>query len=330
VHPDYGPNFSYDLWASCRGTNIGAALRAANNALVDPRTTRTNGSVWIMVLLSDGAAGASDPVYNTDDGTVLEPENGAYIYDTVNLQRVKYGGLGVCPAGTSPAANAELTDFGETPIAFPFCSDEVPETRHFCFDPTLAPRIINGESVNMYVDLGDDGCNDPVYYDVDDYARDWADWVGLAEPPYTGNIQRNAAQLPTIFTIGFGLNFNGGTVKCKQGLIAPDDIADCLGEELLRYIADVGDNFRIDSDFQQALLSNDGNPTIGSMSNADFGVRGECEEDLDSPATHTYAELINPTDAKVSCGNYYNAPSASELNRVFDDIASRMFTRLSS
>jgi hypothetical protein len=31
----------------------------------------------------------------------------------------------------------------------------------------------------------------------------------------------------------------------------------------------------------------------------------------------------------VSCGNYFNAPGQTELAEVFNEIASRMFTRLS-
>ncbi len=152
-------------------------------------------------------------------------------------------------------------------------------------------------------------------------------------PGAQGNTARNSSQLPTIFTIGFGLNFAGNTQSCKtantdDGTIQNTDIGDCLGEELLRYIADVGDNFRVDTDYEQALMTNK-SPVIGSMTDADFGSRGECEKDLDNPAGHTFNDLIHPLPAGQSCGNYYNAPDSEELNRVFDDIASRMFTRLS-
>ena len=329
----YSPRYSYDLRASCRGGNIGAALREGSNALVDPFTTRTNGSVWVMVLLSDGASGASDPVFDTSlsGGPGTEPADLYYPYNSDTF-RVTYGGLGLCPAG-SPGSPTELTQFGETPYEFPFCSDELPETRHFCFDPNKR-RNVNGETVNLYVDLGENCDRD--LYDVDDYAHDWADWIGLSEPPgLTGTSQRNMTQLPTIFTIGFGLNFAyGNTENCKQGDIrssaAGSDAADCLGEELLRYIADVGDNFRIDSDYQQALLENSAG-IIGSMTDDDFGPRGECEEELAgglSPTAAGFNNLIDPKPAGASCGNYYNAPTTTELGRVFDDIASRMFTRL--
>jgi hypothetical protein len=65
------------------------------------------------------------------------------------------------------------------------------------------------------------------------------------------------------------------------------------------------------------------------MTNDDFGPRGECEEDNDNPAgAGTMNELVDPIPAGEDCGNYFNAPTSTELNRVFDEIASRMFTRL--
>jgi hypothetical protein len=327
--PGYGPGASYDLWASCRGTNVGAALREASNALLDPATTRTNGAVWVMVMLGDGAAGGSDPVFDSGRGLVTEPDDLNYPY-TRDDYRVTYGGLGLCPPGT-PSRRSELTQFDENPYVFPFCSDEIPEERHFCFDPNI-DATIGGERVKLYVDLARCPGNDRYFYDVDDYARDWADWIGLAEPPgISGTTQRNVTQLPTIFTIGFGLNFRDGTTRCTQGSINNGDVGDCLGEELLRYIADVGDNFRIDSDYQQALITNRAG-IIGALTNDDFGPRGECEESLapgvGAADVMNFRDLIAPKVAGVSCGNYYNAPSGDELNRVFDEIASRMFTRL--
>lgn len=334
IPPAYSAAFySYDMWASCRGTNIGAALREGSNALLDQRTTRTDGSVWVMVLLSDGAAAGSDPVF--DGGQPTAPENLNYPYIEPRIP-VTYGGLGVCPYGTS-LATSELVDYtdpkdsvGFAP-SFPFCSDEIPETRHFCFDPS--PDPVTGEQ--NYVDLSRGGCNWQEY-DVDDYARDWADWIGLAEPPNAGSSaeQRSISQLPTIFTIGFGLNFQYGTTRCTAGDIrvnasSPNlnDIGDCLGEELLRYIADVGDNFQIDSDYQQDYLD-DGFLNL-SISDDDWGDRGPCEDFNINPSSVGSAnDLIAPLPAGENCGNYYNAPGGQQLEDVFDDIASRMFTRL--
>lgn len=322
----FTPYISYDRWTSCSGTNVGAALRTGSMALTDPDTRRVEGAVWVMVMLGDGAAGGSDPVF--DGGLPTAPSRLDYPYaDPPDRERVKYGGLGLCPTGR-PSAPGEVVDMTETVPTFPFCSDEVPETRHFCFDPT---RTL-ADGTLSYVDLE----NTPecrFEYDVDDYARDWADWIGLAEiPGYLpggGVTQRSQQQLPTIFTIGFGLNFNGGTTQCRAGSVHPSDIGDCLGEELLRYIADVGDNFRIDSDFQQDLL--DDNLANYSLDANEWGARGECEEDADPTAFNagdSIYEIIKPSPAGQSCGNYYNAPGGAELEAVFDEIASRMFTRL--
>jgi hypothetical protein len=429
---------SYELWSSCRNTNIGAALRTGSNALLDPSTTRRTGTVWVMVLLGDGAAGGSDPVRQDGrplrDGSFVMPGGGnseISVYadkgtdksnweswgccelsppfppDTPFTQNIRYGTndpgmrtqygvFGVCPPGT-PGARTSLTRvYGDGDVAyFPFCSDIEPHTRHFCQpldkdEETVSPECPDGAPVdtelgdllpasewsygfapgakdrsyicnpsavpagienreaailewnirrgNVYdVDIGDwpnneaaetaDTC-DP-YYDVDDYARDWADYIGLSK----GGLEQ---QLPIIFTIGFGLNFeigsNGlppddpGYVPGSQGQNVPD----YLGEELLRYIADVGDNNLIDTDYQQDYLEDD--KTWGVTAITDFGPRGPCEQDLEpmeAPPGYTLPlPVYAPLPARQSCGNYYNAPSEAQLQLVFDDIASRMFTRL--
>lgn len=357
------PFNSYELWGSCRVSNIGAALREANNALTDPATSRREGTVWVMILLGDGAAGASDPARRL--GAVARTPNPYALVSTYNENTVpitpqiygtrgEYGAFGVCPYGR-PSQLAELTDtLGEDPIVFPYCSDELPETRHFCYpqvravdggdssvgDPNFGEGFgpgardrnydynqsaeWNADRGNMYdLDVGDypNVLNCDLYYDVDDYARDWADFVGRIQSD--GNTLGDGSNLPIIFTIGFGLNFNVGRVGDTPGT-CEDNIPDCLGEELLRYIADVGDNFRIDIDYQQDWLDN------GLLDNSllpeDYGPPGVCEPpgggyDPDS------GEIIFLTPTQ-SCGNYFNAPDAAELQIIFDEIASRMFTRL--
>ncbi len=315
---------SYDLYASCGGGNIGAALREANDALLRQRTRRTEGAVWIMVMISDGAAGVSDPVRNGGN-TIPDPID--YPYTREGFQ-VTYGGFGLCPAGTGPSSGAmdrpDLGDIGESPRSFPFCSDELPETRHFCFDP--AEVTPNEMDVASFA-----GCE--YNYDVDDYARDWADFVtGIRD--INADASAGLSQLPTIFTIGFGFNFDYGTIQCKNpawgtGIqfganVGQSDLDDCLGEELLRYVADVGDNFTLDSDYQQVHRNGGPYPTDG-----DYGVRGPCELDvIGDRSTMTMQELVQPVQAGLSCGNYFNAPDEEQLDEVFDEIASRMFTRL--
>lgn len=318
---------SYDLWASCGGGNIGAALRDANDALLRQRTRRTEGAVWVMVMISDGAAGVSDPVKNGGGHVIPDPID--YPYTRQGFQ-VTYGGFGVCPAGDYPGSGGspdkpDLVDLTEGNSAFPFCTDELPETRHFCFDPVVTtPNDLDVASFP----------NCEKVYDADDYARDWADFVtGIRN--INQESQAGLSQLPTIFTIGFGFNFDAGvasgrprTTECSRGNITRvnalvSDLDDCLGEELLRYIADVGDNFTIDTDYQQAYRNGNLYTDV-----ADYGPRGPCEQDLDPASATSIEDLVLPLRAGDSCGNYFNAPDETQLDDVFDEIASRMFTRL--
>jgi hypothetical protein len=318
--------YTYELYASCSGSNVGSALRTANNALLDPKTVRTNGSVWVMVMLGDGAAAASDPVYR--NGSKLKIPQ-PYVNPPVPGD---YGSFGLCPYGT-PANRTGFTRDWTQPPTFPFCSDPDPATRHFCFDPNK--KEADG---SIYIDLNTDAPNCENYYDVDDYARDWADYIGLSDPePWiTGTLAaRNNLQLPTIFTIGFGLPFKNGTVQCKgAGNLDPDN---CLGEELLRYIADVGDNNRMDMNYEQDMRADKyqdwklrpGEKWTGRGPCEDEIVGGYADPDAAKAAGASLNDLVNPKPAQQSCGNYYYAPGGPQLNKVFDDIASRMFTRIS-
>jgi hypothetical protein len=359
-----GPSTSYEVWASCRDSNIGSGLREANNALLNPNTLRRSGTVWVMVLMSDGAAGASDPVRtNRVVPTTPNPyqrQNPAQPLSPTNLYGVRgsYGAYGVCPYGT-PSKKGELTDIGNEPVKviFPYCSDEIPESRHFCsFRPALArdnnpadaTHDVNYDPSQTFqwnvthghvydVDIADWGTGDQSdcqYYDVDDYARDWADFVGIAPEGVSD------AQLPTIFTIGFGINFNvnrsgntpGGCFDYNSSSGA-SNVENCLGEELLRYIADIGDNNEVDVDYEQDWLDN--HQIDGKLINGkSFAGRGPCEDPAGStpdpvngyPNFNAEVSRLAPTK---DCGNYFNAPDQTRLNQVFNEIASRMFTRIS-
>lgn len=292
---------SYEYWASCRGTNIGAALREANNALLNPQTIRQEGTVWVIVFLGDGAAGASDPVattlgadINTADPYRRGPDGGPYDYDPLNPSGPNpipgnYGSFGFCPYGEpdNPRRYAASSDYP----SFPFCMDLDPTTRQSCntdedgdsWQKTTADEI---EGV-VYQALSGSAAASPSgswlgcdrTYDVDDYARDWADFVAMERPGEN-------AQLPAIFTIGFGLTYDA--TPQEDQTVCEANAADCLGEELLRYIADVGDNNRFDDDYPTA-------------------VGGSTRE---------------------SYGNYYSAPSRDELDDVFNEIAGKLFTRI--
>jgi hypothetical protein len=345
---DFVSLLSYERSAQCRGTNVGAGLRQAQAALLDPRTSRSGGTVWVMVLLGDGAAGASDPVRQAG---VKRTETLPY---TANPSAVpphptgfgvpgEYGAFGLCPFNTTTNPG-ELVQIAGRDFRFPYCSDIVPETRHMCDFRPLRAWVENDVTVmqdaayddsqsvgwnrdrgNLYdVDLAD--C-DPLY-DVDDYARDWVDLIALED------FNAPNTQLPVIFTIGFGLDHTTCT---------GDDIHDCLGEQLLRYIADAGDNNRIDNDWfqewheERQKLIDAGQWGASVMANMDgrlddgssFAPRGPCQS---GPTRVDFSGNLDlmwmRAPAVTSCGNYFVAPNANDLRLVFDEIASRMFSRI--
>lgn len=347
VNPRLGPLNSYELWASCRGTNVGAALREANNALTDPTTSREEGTVWVMIFLGDGAAGASDPARrlgrNPDTPEPYFPISQGPLPTPYQYGlRGQYGAYGACPIGTQSQFGELLDTSAEPDIVFPFCSDEQPESRHFCypnvrassdqntsvgaggsFDFGFGPGAVDIDGEPYDLDVGDypnfpgaraQGC---IFYDVDDYARDWADYVGGI-----GDENASSLILPTIFTIGFGLGFDEQSPGDDNITICQNNIGDCLGEELLRYIADVGDNFEIDTNYQQDYLDN--GFLDDSLSPNEYGQRGVCEPD-NGYVSPSEVNFLTPGE---SCGNYFNAPTVDELEIVFDEIASRMFTRI--
>ncbi len=335
---------SYEFRASCSGTNIGGALAAASNTLYT--AGRREGSVWIMVMLSDGAANGSNTVtrngnppgtpnvYNLNVSGFHEPLNA--VGGTTPLTAwpppaPAYGAFGLCPYGTSANPGELLRD-----TIPPYCQDLLPYTRTYC--GTVAPNpalLILDAHPNCYE-----------FYDVDDYARDWADWIGVAALPgaITGSGSGRVANqlLPTIFTIGFGLNFDAddgnpcaGNANCMRGNpparpANPTQMRwreDYLGEELLRYIADVGDNFQIDNDYwQRSMGARIANGFTGDVTTTDWGPRGACEEPF---VVGDIGENYQPILPRTSCGNYFVAQGEAELVAVFNEIASRMFTRLS-
>ena len=130
------------------------------------------------------------------------------------------------------------------------------------------------------------------------------------------------------------MNFDNGRSGDTPGT-CDENVPDCLGEELLRYIADVGDNFNIDTNYQQFYLQEAGLVPFeaGDTLPERLGAPSICEPP-DVAAGYlggfNTADPDNPTflPPTESCGNYFNAPDEQELQIVFDEIASRMFTRL--
>ncbi|MFZ5881547.1 MAG: pilus assembly protein TadG-related protein [Chloroflexota bacterium] len=143
----------YNNFSSCTNTNIGGGLVAAGNEFA---ASFREESLWVVILLTDGAANSS-----TDLRAPSEP--------------------GYLPDGFCPQINDQ-----------PYCRDNekhfaggVPyyvNTRH-CYD---VPGIeLDNHAMCMGVDAGDEdwdfaGISDNgTNYDADDFARDMADWLTL-------------------------------------------------------------------------------------------------------------------------------------------------------
>ncbi|MDX2140107.1 MAG: pilus assembly protein TadG-related protein [Chloroflexota bacterium] len=351
---------SYDYRATCAGTNIGGGLGQAAALLGE--LGRREGAVWIMVLLSDGAAGASRPAVRNNQ-SITPPNYFAFDSSTNVMQpqaasggpSAAYGAFGLCPYGTPTNPGELLMD-----NVFPFCSDLTPSTRNWCND-TAAPAAPNQIGPNR-IELNDDSSNPSrsprgnrcvQNYDTDDYARDWADYVAVrginlyaanaSGPGIDTSRNDTDTLLPTIFTIAFGLDFGriDGNPACLDQSLVPAVIADpvyrCnieshLGEELLRYIADAGDNFRIDNDYWQRILgyripnqvsTHADDPSLPAGQTADWGPPGVCED-----TGRLNRGDWRPLTPGRDCGNYWSVDTGNELEEVFAEIAARMFTRL--
>jgi hypothetical protein len=130
--------------------------------------------------------------------------------------------------------------------------------------------------------------DDVANYDADDYARDMADFVGCYPANQAAACGDQQGQGAVIFTIGLG----DGVTDYNDGTTYEVNGLP-YGVSLLRYIADVGD-------------------------------------DGDSESVPDFCDGLweDQTDWETWCGNYYFSPEGSDLVAVFQDIASRVFTRL--
>ncbi|MBI5958498.1 MAG: hypothetical protein HY866_07185 [Chloroflexi bacterium] len=297
VQPALRP-VAYETIASCGNTNVGGGILAANNALTDPIDIRRE-AVWVMIVLSDGAANVTNPTRDA----VNQTDYGFYGYCPwwtfcLRGDRTTYDSAAGWGNGSGYYQNfsdpddpylnglewpeCTETNPSQPELAAPVCNDDDPATRHFCIDWNT------GEP-----ETGNPDCSSTGHYDADDYARDMADFAGLIEVVPDGK----KGNFIAIFSIGFGDEVE------EEKTAAP----------LLRYLADAGDNGFIDNNFQQDWRDN------RQLDFGDYRRYGDPD-----PCERT-PELY-PTE---QCGQYYFANNVSTLTAVFEDIASRMFTRLS-
>ncbi len=226
--------------SGCTNTSTGGGLKYAGNEF--GRQPIRQESVWVVIILSDGAANASE-----DDSSVIPP--------TLN----KY-----CPVSTWGAYVGELV---------PYCRDNDVVSRHTVLTPTIWQNPPVGSGIpadlthvnpynphNTYGALGSPFAD----YDADDFAHDMADFVACA-PTYgdaaqwckdsLNYIEDEGGQGAIIYAIGLGklVIFNDPDPG------NPTDPTD-PGDALLKYIANVG----LDGD-------PDPNPAAGNIDPC-FGV----------------------------------------------------------
>ncbi|MFP4323855.1 MAG: vWA domain-containing protein, partial [Anaerolineales bacterium] len=201
--------------------------------------------------------------------------------------------------------NGELVNYGARENWFRrnldlACNDQNPDTRHFCVEWSN-DESENGLPPDTTTLTGE--CGVTGRYDADDYARDMADWAGLAVLDTAQNIPGNFI---TLFTIGFGEDFS----------------ENLSGAALLRYIADAGDNGIIDNNLQQdwrdnGVLDHGTSGTLNGGYPAEFGENDPCFGLDDTQA-----------EREIWCGQYYYARDVQSLEEVFEAIAGRLFTRI--
>ena len=175
---------------------------------------------------------------------------------------------------------------------------ETPDLAQACVDRDgdAQPRAVPGprHSLLRGTKYNPNNVYDPGLYDADDFARDMADLVGCAADA--------ADAVPWCHdSLSYGTNQGGQgalifTIGLGEDNMLQNPYGDPqAGEKLLRYAANVG---------------YDGDPNPDP-----------------NPGTVPPDPCLN-NSAGRSCGNYYFSPTSSELSGIFEDIASRIFTRL--
>ena len=254
----------------------GCGIRVASSLL---KSTGRPSALWVVIFLSDGATNVSDvpndtylPVFRSN----VPPEfpNGFCPGQIGSSTNNPLWGAPICTDG----------DFDDGTGPKPYISE--PATRH------CGPYHLNGAATcppsTIYV--GIEGYTTTVpggYYDVEDYARDFIDFAALTvncKDKRPGGEQCTGTGTDKYNENEKLVGSNMALYSIALGVAAlPPNFA---GEELLRYMAAVGDD-------------------------------GDRVSDPCAGVTH-----------KESCGNYYYAPSGAQLIGIFEDIAKRIFTRL--
>lgn len=246
-----GVGYGY-RWGS---TNLGGGLREAVGELVNRGST--DAAVWVIVLITDGAANMTALAADENDWWTCPSPLGSGFPDLRNQCRWDAS----CQAPTCRDLDNIDRNVPEPEHTTRHCpSPQICQDTRFCDDPPNCTR-------SWYTNWGETVTNTIMWnYDADDYARDIADLA--------------SSHAIAIYTVGLGTRIRGD------------------GEELLRYIADVGDD--------------------GNLRTAPCGSDAYWDD-----------EVVNPLPGPFQqCGNYYYAADAAQLEKALEDIAKRIFSRI--
>lgn len=317
---------SYGVYALCTNTNVGDGIRRANELLTNVDTIRRE-AVWVAILLTDGATNAA----------LTRREDQLFITDPVGPF---YGDVGFCPWSTfchrrdaaysamldNPpfyAANVDAdpelelyTEWNEQsggliPLSeqypnYPECQSSYAsvvfgQTTVQSFEPASQYCTDMDPKTRHFCLEWKNGPGNGLPYDITNPSSQCGEYGHYDADDYARDMADWAGLIeltPTVpgnfiamFAIGFG-----------NEIVDPAQAAYPVAMPLLHYIADAGDNGQIDNNWERqwrGLPAGPGDP---------------CE---------------TITDPTTWCGQYYYANDLASLEQVFEDIASRLFTRLS-
>ena len=250
------PHDYYSL--SPNSTCTGCGIRLASNIL---RSDGRSGSVWVIVFLSDGLVNLSDTAGAGGSGP-------GDTQSTLGLDPTSPYANGFCNGGLNS------TNWLNLCVPQHWVSSANPR---ICIDTswTTCPPTIHATYQLGDTDKYETSPNTTDYNPLD-YAMDMTDTAALTKSLNTSEPRGNDI---AIYSIGLGNEVGTST---SGDTTSPGYI----GEQLLRYMAAVGDD-------------------------------GDRETDP-----------CDGANSRTSCGQYYYASSGANLMPIYEDIANRIYTRI--
>lgn len=358
--------YSYDTQAQCPNTNVGDALKTSVGVLSDPDVVRRD-SVWVTVLLSDGAANASTISHEA----ARDKAHGGPLAG----QDVSYGDFGFCPWYTfcyfrpNTAANRIDQLWYDRPVSSPDFPDPLLIDPNEVFTkwnefppPGMDYPMQRGVTLPFMFVPSYDECNDSysrlsAAEQANYFAANAASGNRLKlcndGQPNTRHFCLTWGNTEATRGIPEGVTYNPNTREYTYNIPLSSECS-----RMGRYDAD--DYARDWADFTGLVTVAPGVPgsfiaifTIGFGSElstdptaaplmryiADAGDNGfidnNLEEDwrdnkvLNGNITGENDPCFGVTDPKEWCGQYYYAENLTQLDAVFEAIAGRLFTRIS-